>query len=272
MSAFKRKGIALQSAPALSPPSSDHTPTSSARAASGTRVSAYNSAVLLSLGIASLDDLFGGGLPVGALLLFEEDDGSSYARLLLKFWIAQGLVCSGQKVIVAASLLESEGGTCIGLTETLPGLHEASSSSLSKRKDENAAREREEEGESDNESEEPAKSSLKIAFRYDSLKQFQTTVDRQSSHGAEFCQFSSFSVLSRAPLSSRPNSDEYCSAFDIGKQLSLTEDMRQRLHCCDIDSPSQSIYDDLYENIRENLSRTDSRYITIIHLPYLLSI
>lgn len=86
MSAFKRRAPANR--PAL--------PT-------GARASPYTGASLVSLGVSSLDDVLGGGLPLGSVCLLEEDAGSSYAELLLRFWLAQGLCCPSHRVLLASA-------------------------------------------------------------------------------------------------------------------------------------------------------------------------
>ena len=85
MSAFKRRAPANR--PALP---------------SGARASAYTGASLTSLGVGSLDDVLGGGLPLGSVCLLEEDAGSSYAELLLRFWLAQGVCCPTHEVLLAS--------------------------------------------------------------------------------------------------------------------------------------------------------------------------
>ncbi|XP_033123240.1 elongator complex protein 4-like [Anneissia japonica] len=59
----------------------------------GTRPSLHNGQLLLSTGIPSLDHILGGGLAVGSVLLVEEDVYSSFARLMLKYFVAEGVVC-----------------------------------------------------------------------------------------------------------------------------------------------------------------------------------
>jgi elongator complex protein 4 len=123
----------------------------------GTRPSPYNSLPLLSTGLSSLDDLLGGGLPLSSSLLVQSDSPTSYADLLLKFWIAQGLECKQDVVVVASGL---EGGPQ-GIAESLM---EVDGGQVAGDEDE------EEEGVKGKEEK------LKIAFRYEGMKQHAVTV------------------------------------------------------------------------------------------------
>jgi elongator complex protein 4 len=57
----------------------------------GTRL-ATNGLVLTSTGIASFDELLGGGFPTGRVMLVKHDRYTSYGTLLLKYFIAQGVM------------------------------------------------------------------------------------------------------------------------------------------------------------------------------------
>ncbi|KAK9721979.1 PAXNEB protein [Popillia japonica] len=48
--------------------------------------------LVVSSGIPSLDKLLGGGLPVGTVTLIEEDTQGTYARIILKYFLAEGAV------------------------------------------------------------------------------------------------------------------------------------------------------------------------------------
>ncbi|KNE66763.1 hypothetical protein AMAG_11258 [Allomyces macrogynus ATCC 38327] len=68
----------------------------------GTRLSAHNGQVLVSTGIASLDDLLGGGQPLGTVLVLDEDIGTGYATLAMQYSLAQAL-SHGHHVMVASA-------------------------------------------------------------------------------------------------------------------------------------------------------------------------
>lgn len=67
----------------------------------GTKPSIHNNQLLISTGIPSLDFHLGGGVAVGTLILIEEDSVGSFANLMLRYFIAEGLVC-GHSLFLAA--------------------------------------------------------------------------------------------------------------------------------------------------------------------------
>jgi elongator complex protein 4 len=134
----------------------------------GTRPSPSNAAPLLSTGLTSIDDLLGGGLPLSTSLLIESDTPTSYAELLLKYWVAQGLECRQDVLVVASGLDGGPGGIVESLME-VDGGRPAETSGLSQA---DAAEDEEEKRQ-----EEALKEQMKIAFRYEGMKQHQTTVD-----------------------------------------------------------------------------------------------
>ncbi|XP_064400311.1 elongator complex protein 4-like [Halichondria panicea] len=69
----------------------------------GTRPSLHNTQLLVSTGVPSLDVLLGGGLAVGTVLLVEEDVCGSYSRLLLKYFLAEGVMCGHSLLLASAS-------------------------------------------------------------------------------------------------------------------------------------------------------------------------
>ncbi|KAJ8416238.1 hypothetical protein AAFF_G00382600 [Aldrovandia affinis] len=68
----------------------------------GTRPSVQNGQLIVSTGVTSLDYVIGGGLAVGTLLLIEEDKYDSYSRMLLKYFLAEGVVC-GHNLFIASA-------------------------------------------------------------------------------------------------------------------------------------------------------------------------
>lgn len=61
------------------------------RSVPGTKLSPYNAETVLSCGIPTLDYVLGGGLPLGSILLAEEDAFATYCKQLLKYYVAEGI-------------------------------------------------------------------------------------------------------------------------------------------------------------------------------------
>lgn len=127
-------------------------------------MSAYNASLLVSTGLASLDDILGGGLPVGSLCVLHQDLVSAYAKLILKFFLAQGLV-SGQECAVWTADGDSE---LQDFERSLPGLDAPGPSGAvgdqKKQQQSESAREDDK---------------MKIAFNYANLGKFQRSVESQ---------------------------------------------------------------------------------------------
>lgn len=233
MSSFKRR----------IPSTSSSSPSTSAAQISGTRVSPYNGSLLLSTGIASLDDIQGGGLPAGSLLLLEEDRDTSYAKLVLKYWIAQGLCCSEQNVIVVSSSLDQGPQEII---EKLPYADDVPNEKSQKR---DTASHTDDE---DEQLAEGAKENMKIAFRYEGLRKFETSVSNQSAPSTE---------------------SVYCSTFDLTKTMTLGETYRKRLHLLDVEDVGDtgSTYDGILQELSSRLKQYVLRRNIFIALLRLLS-
>ncbi|GAA5850294.1 hypothetical protein JCM9279_006518 [Rhodotorula babjevae] len=174
---------------------------------SGTRPSPYNAAPLVSTGLTALDDLLGGGLPLSTSLLVEADSPTSYADLVLRYWVAQGLECAQDVLVVASGL---DGGPA-GLVEALMGVDGGGARAARSTED---ALEDEEEQRSD----EALKDKMKIAFRYEGMRAHQTTVD--------------------AARATAVDSGTYCSVFDLTSTRQLSPSDRTLLHLVDVDELS----------------------------------
>ncbi|XP_004446935.1 elongator complex protein 4 [Dasypus novemcinctus] len=85
-------------------PKADGTDSGGSRLVSiaGTRPSMRNGQLLVSTGLPALDQLLGGGLAVGTVLLIEEDKYNIYSPLLFKYFLAEGII-SGHTLLVASA-------------------------------------------------------------------------------------------------------------------------------------------------------------------------
>lgn len=194
----------------------------------GSRLSAYNGALLISTGVPSLDDILGGGLPVGTVLLIKEDRATTYAQLLLKYFMAQGIASGHQCAL--ASLDEDANELLRNLmwlatSDTDVDDHEEGSKLAGGR---NAR---------------TGDDRLKIAWRYAHLKKFETSVRTgkyRSMHLHKDCLLIAIDIASpQSPPSPSNTSDKnnnnntssssststsneprpYCSLFDLTKRI-----------------------------------------------------
>ncbi|EEZ99433.2 elongator complex protein 4 [Tribolium castaneum] len=67
----------------------------------GTIINSQNAQLLTSSGIHSLDSILGGGLPVGTVSIIEEDIYGSHAKIMLDYFLAEGIV-SKHSTLVAS--------------------------------------------------------------------------------------------------------------------------------------------------------------------------
>ncbi|XP_034107488.1 elongator complex protein 4 [Drosophila nasuta] len=67
----------------------------------GTRTSPHTAQVITSSGNPSLDEILGGGLPIGSICLIEEDRFMTHAKVLAKYFLAEG-VESNQEIFLGS--------------------------------------------------------------------------------------------------------------------------------------------------------------------------
>ncbi|KAI6649758.1 Elongator complex protein 4-like [Oopsacas minuta] len=120
----------------------------------GCKPSIYNNQTVISSGVAAIDFLLGGGIPLGSLVLIEEDELRIYSNLLLRYFTSEGILC-GHRVIVSVSIGDD-------FINQLPGQVD---NIEVQQKDESVG------------------DSMKIAFRYEALQQ----VDSEFSSAIKFC-------------------------------------------------------------------------------------
>jgi elongator complex protein 4 len=126
----------------------------------GTRPSLHNAQLLISTGVPSMDTLIGGGLPVGATLLIEEDVYQMYSQLLMKYFIAEGVMCGHDIMICGPSaddniIEDLPAATGIDKDHIMPLLEEE---------------------------EESGTTEMKIAWRYQDLPKVTTSFSNQFGH------------------------------------------------------------------------------------------
>lgn len=150
------------------------TPSTAPLAPAGTRQNSATSSVReMSTGIPSLDDILGGGQPLGSVLVvLSPDPHSAWGELVQRHWIAQGLAV-GQGVVVVEGTQERGRdlvGGCMWVKEEDLGKDGAL-------EDEKEGRDKDEVGvEGDK---------VKIAWRYEGMKRFETSVPAARASSSE---------------------------------------------------------------------------------------
>ncbi|SCZ99116.1 BZ3500_MvSof-1268-A1-R1_Chr7-1g09399 [Microbotryum saponariae] len=191
----------------------------------GTRPSPYNaSQPLLSTGLVSLDDLIGGGLPLStAWLITGDDHASSYASLVLRFWLSQGVECAHDCLVVGPgdqvhAIIENlmdidTRSDAPAAQDEGPDPNETPSSTTVATDQSGGDGQSEAQAQANVDDEDQDK--MKIAFRYQGMKKHKTTVDEPSAKSSQ--------------------DDVYCSLFDLTTKRNITHTERERIEVLDVD-------------------------------------
>ena len=187
-SSFKR---ALHNTPSIT------TPIAPTTGQQGLRTSVSSSLPMISTGLASLDDLLGGGLPLGSLLLIHQDRYSAYTRLLSQFILSQGLLSHHSLCLVSSSTDDSAWMTDPQSVFGFLGLS-TSESLKEKESKENIQQQHQSEQQKNLYSTAPQSRALgslrsasadkmNIAWRYQSQPQFSSSLSLGSSLSPNYC-------------------------------------------------------------------------------------
>ncbi|KAL7285169.1 hypothetical protein ACG7TL_000261 [Trametes sanguinea] len=240
MSAFKRRTTAKQ------PP-----------LPAGTRTCPGSTATIItSTGIPSLDDILGGGLPLScSLLVLAPDAHSAYGELVVKYFAAQGLAC-GQRVCVVDPRAETFLSECMWMpgssaaASVQPGTPAAPSPST-------AAEDEEDEKASEHDTK------IKIAWRYEQMKQFQTTVPAGHNNPVratdDYCR--TFDLTSRMPDSVIRSARSDGRFLDVSPEENLSAEGPA--------SSCRRVIHRLSEILSQNDTDTDTSLATRVCIPAL---
>ena len=128
------------------------------------------STFVTSTGVPSLDDILGGGIPLTcSLVILASDLHTAYGELIQKYFIAQGLAC-GQTVCVVDDDAQQFTNECMWIPGQGIQAQSAPSPTNNRQDDE------------EDESSKNHDAKIKIAWRYEQMKQFQTTVPSASQY------------------------------------------------------------------------------------------
>eukprot|EP00047_Mylnosiga_fluctuans_P019535 m.83652 g.83652 ORF g.83652 m.83652 type:complete len:380 (-) comp8166_c0_seq5:119-1258(-) len=145
----------------------------------GARASTQQGFLLVSSGVSSLDYLLGGGILVGTVLLVEEDKEGSYADVVLKYFLAEGLAQSNALFIASADRPPAQ------ILSEIPRVDESREAAPKEKKDGDGA----------------STDAMQIAWRYQNSATVQTEVGASTT----------------AP--SNPTAPPYCLRFDLSQHV-----------------------------------------------------
>lgn len=120
---------------------------------------------LVSTGIPSFDDILGGGAALGSILsVLAPDNSSSWSKLIERYWISQGFVASQDVCVISAGEEEDLEDLVRGCMWVDPGMAKTGTAAAA-------------DPDSDAEGlDEESGNRTKIAWRYEKMNRFQTTV------------------------------------------------------------------------------------------------
>ncbi|KAK6436757.1 Elongator subunit elp4 [Oleoguttula sp. CCFEE 5521] len=233
--AFRKRNVPLGNPRGGAPLADD---ASTISQAPGTRSSPLTSHTITSTGTASLDGLLGGhgGLVLGASILIGEHGTTDYARALLRYYAAEGIL-QGHTVHVV--------GMGEGWVRELPGVAEAryqkTEDTVPKVKPDLAAQER-----------------MKIAWRYERLGQAGGRALPDRSLGAVSSQ--------------TPNTQQeipFCHTFDLTKRL--VAPAAAVINHITIAATSSDPFTLILNNVRQGLASSAKGSVHRLVMPALLS-
>lgn len=136
----------------------------------------------MSTGLPSLDDVLGGGLPLSCLLLvIAPDPHSSYGELVLKYFVAQGLSSRQNLCIIDPFATEFVKGVMWHpRSSSYPITSPSTSAPGEGTGTEGQSGPIEARGIDEDKASKDYDRKIKIAWRYEQMKQFQTTIGASS--------------------------------------------------------------------------------------------
>ncbi|WVF66015.1 hypothetical protein IAT40_000753 [Kwoniella sp. CBS 6097] len=196
---------------------------------------------LLPTGLPSLDDLLGGGLPLGSILcVLAPDSQSAWGRLIERYWIAQALISGQSSVFVGGDEGDELGkeivGGCMWVEKGRSGTGDGDESQS--------------EGELDAAAEGEVSEAKKIAWRYEKMEKFKTTVGGNGSN---------LSLLSTIPPSvlSSVHSTSQQTYIPLATSSSLENNVGSSSSSSS--SSSSARFDNALRGIYEKVSKADQK-------------
>lgn len=192
----------------------------------GARLSPYNGQILLSTGAPSLDDILGGGLPVGTILLIKEDKHTGYSKLLVKYFLSQG-IASGHHVLFSSAEDPSN------FIKELPWITS------------NDSNDPDDKAEVDDK--------MKIAWRYKEMKKFESGIKTTPTNFKH----------KQVPIAGSLRQEQpFCYTFDLTKSIPQPSIDSASITLVDVtkwtdEQHDESIYDKLLSEIRRVIDKNN---------------
>ncbi|KAI8783519.1 elongator complex protein 4 [Biomphalaria glabrata] len=201
----------------------------------GTRPSLYNNQLLISTGIPSLDNVVGGGLAVGTVFLVDEDVYGSYARIMLKYFIAEGIMTK-QSIFLSSAQEKT-----IKLVEELPAPLEDPTASVKTEESPSSAvshNQNQDLKPSEDKTKKQEEENLKIAWRYRSKPKVKSSIvsNIKFGHYYDLTKTMSTENIAAADISHAPSPVDLCCTAESSiiphmnvHYCRLLDDIRSRI-------------------------------------------
>ncbi|XP_057815594.1 elongator complex protein 4 isoform X1 [Cryptomeria japonica] len=181
--------------------------------AAGTKLSA-NGVSLMSTGFAGLDKVIGGGIPIGGIVMIMEDIEAPHHLLLLRYFMAQGLVHK-HPLLYASPLASPQ-----AFFGTLPNIAQIKESKLESERSPKYT----EVGEN-----------LRIAWQY---RKYFNEKQSAESHRFQQSELTSFSRIAKSNPLSAGNTNDFCSNFDLRKPMERSMLNTSKVECVSLQAIS----------------------------------
>lgn len=193
-----------------------------------------NGVSLVSTGFADLDKVLGGGIPVGGILMIMEDIEAPHHLLLLRYFMAQGLV-HDQPLLYASPLTSPQ-----AFLGTLPGVVQA----------------KDDKSEIEGSPKHTKGENLRIAWQYRKYFNENQSIETHKFQQPELAPFSRTAKSSSFGGGLTGNKYEFCSNFDLRKPMERSLLNAINVECVNLQAISDlSVFHERCTSFLSKLSR-----------------
>ncbi|EGG14512.1 RNA polymerase II elongator complex subunit [Cavenderia fasciculata] len=198
----------------------------------GCKLSLQNGNLLTSTGLGDLDDILGGGIPIGSILMVEEDINSSFYMFLLKYFLAEGI--TQHHGVFFSSLI---GHDAFDILNKLPA-RMTRQEELDADTEEQSNQRKQHGGSGGN----SGSDDLKIAWRY------QNYIDAENAKKAS------------GATQQQNQSSPFCHAYDFTRKMNIQSIDPNHLHTLSYTSQTQSESSSPYRSLYMELQQLVQKY------------